>query len=49
MTKSIFVDGHETQVTTNLEAALRHLRDSDNALTIWVDAICIIQADNEEK
>ncbi|KAJ9637159.1 hypothetical protein H2199_007445 [Coniosporium tulheliwenetii] len=49
VTKPIFVDGGETQITTNLEDALRHLRDPDNALTVWIDALCINQASDEEK
>jgi hypothetical protein len=36
------------QVTTNLERALRHLRDRALERILWVDAICINQADREE-
>jgi hypothetical protein len=45
----IFIDGHVFSVTTNLYAALLCLRDRDIARTVWVDAICIDQANQEEK
>jgi hypothetical protein len=45
----IFMDDHVLSVTTNLYAALLHLRDRDIARTVWVDAICIDQANQEEK
>ncbi|RYN18332.1 hypothetical protein AA0113_g9745 [Alternaria arborescens] len=48
-TKPIEVDGFKIRVTTNLEQALRHLRDVKNDLTLWVDAVCINQSDNSEK
>jgi hypothetical protein len=48
-TKPIEVDGFKTRVTTNLEQALRHLRDVKNDLTLWVDAVCINQSDVPEK
>ena len=35
-------------VTTNLEKALRHLRDRVSGRILWVDAICINQSDWEE-
>lgn len=49
ITRPIFVDGIEVQVTTNLEAALWHIRSAESVLTMWVDALCINQADNSEK
>jgi hypothetical protein len=48
-TESIEVDGYEIQVTANLEQALRHLRDTEDDLTLWVDAVCINQSDTSEK
>lgn len=33
----------------HLDAALRQLRKADGSLNLWVDAICINQADKEEK
>lgn len=48
-TKPIFVNGVETQVTTNLEAALRHIREEICVKVLWVDALCINQKDEAEK
>jgi hypothetical protein len=35
-------------VTSNCESALRHLREAERTRTLWVDAICIDQSDDEE-
>jgi hypothetical protein len=49
------VENHEPlvfrpwQVTANLELALRYLRREERAVTLWVDALCINQADDDEK
>jgi len=43
------LDSCQIRVTRNLHAALKRLRFSDRPRTLWVDAICINQADNEEK
>lgn len=48
-TKPIEVDGFKIRITTNLEQALRHLRDVKNDLTLWVDAVYINQSDSSEK
>lgn len=37
------------EVTTNLEAGLRHLRGNVNEKVLWIDAICIDQGSGEEK
>jgi hypothetical protein len=55
ITEDIFVNGHKHPVTTSLASALRcvpqHLSQSKHAAgqKLWVDAICINQADNDEK
>ncbi|KAF4958811.1 hypothetical protein FGADI_2155 [Fusarium gaditjirri] len=55
VTEAILVNGHRIQVTTNLISALRyapyHLNRLENAtsMKLWVDAICINQADDAEK
>jgi hypothetical protein len=40
-TKSIFVDNNEVKVAVNLEDALRHIRKTDEAVCLWIDALCI--------
>jgi hypothetical protein len=49
ITEPITVNGAEFQVTTNLAAALRYLRQSDTINMLWVDALCINQLDDIEK
>ena len=46
---SIDVDGSVLSVRTNLHAALLHLRDHFVDRILWIDAICINQADEDEK
>ncbi|KAI1453301.1 HET-domain-containing protein [Annulohypoxylon moriforme] len=49
---TINIDGDDFPVTTNLLVALRHLRSvlgTDNPITLWVDAVCINQADLDER
>jgi hypothetical protein len=42
ITTPILINGIERHVTTNLEAALQHLRVSEHICKLfWVDAICI--------
>lgn len=48
-TEKIYVNEEEVTVTSNLLAALRHLRDVEEVRTLWVDAICINQSDQDEK
>ncbi|KAF2102642.1 hypothetical protein NA57DRAFT_33223, partial [Rhizodiscina lignyota] len=40
---------HYFHVTTNLEAALRHLRLKEKERIIWIDAICIDQGNRKER
>lgn len=42
-------DGHKLPISRNLEAALRQFRLPTDPLSLWVDAICINQANPEEK
>jgi hypothetical protein len=49
VTAPIMVDYHVMSVTLNLEKALRQLRRSAQLGEIWIDAICINQADISEK
>ena len=48
-TEAIEIDGRPFQVTKNLLAALRRLRRIRDWEYIWIDAICINQADIDEK
>ncbi|KAF4952510.1 hypothetical protein FGADI_6745 [Fusarium gaditjirri] len=36
-------------ITESLETALRHFRKPDEVIPLWIDQICINQADNKEK
>ncbi|KAF3070244.1 hypothetical protein CFAM422_006775 [Trichoderma lentiforme] len=45
----IFCDGVPFPVTKNLESALRHLRQTEDERTLWVDAICINQGNIPER
>ncbi|KAL5623766.1 hypothetical protein FOBRF1_003016 [Fusarium oxysporum] len=36
-------------ITESLETALRYFRKPDEVITLWIDQICINQADNKEK
>jgi hypothetical protein len=49
VTHGIICDGMSLQVTQNVAEALRALRDPIAAERIWIDAICIDQANNMEK
>jgi hypothetical protein len=48
-TKHILVNGCPFSITSNLESALRHLRDMKTTLRVWADALCINQSDEMEK
>lgn len=45
----IICSGQRLHITPNLHAALLQLRDSNTPRTVWVDAICINQANDAEK
>jgi hypothetical protein len=45
----ILCDGVKLPLSKNSFSALRHLRGKFGPITIWIDAICINQKDNEEK
>ncbi|GES61681.1 HET-domain-containing protein [Aspergillus terreus] len=47
--QAIFIDNQYLPVTANLHAALLHLRDAAIERVIWIDAICINQADPIER
>ncbi|KAI1174965.1 heterokaryon incompatibility protein-domain-containing protein [Nemania sp. FL0916] len=49
ITTSITVNTEPLQISCNLYLALRHLRSSTHSITLWVDAICINQADTDER
>ncbi|KAG8529616.1 uncharacterized protein KY384_006253 [Bacidia gigantensis] len=42
-------DGHQVKITQNLAAALRRFRREDSARTLWVDSVCINQANLQER
>lgn len=45
----ILIGGRRHYVTENLHEALQRLRDDSLERTLWIDAICINQADEKEK
>jgi hypothetical protein len=45
----VYVDGKPFPVTQNLFDALRDLRDFQRVQRLWIDAICINQADEKER
>lgn len=48
-TKQISLDGCWFFATESLEIALRYLRYQDTPRILWIDALCINQADNRER
>lgn len=46
---SILIENRTFPVRKNLAAALRHLRDRDTTRTLWIDALCIDQDNDDEK
>jgi len=49
VTAEIKVGGISTQITTNLFAALKRLREKTDVQWVWADALCINQKDIAEK
>lgn len=49
VTRPITLNGHTFKITTNLEAAIRHLRFRDGDRVFWIDAISVNQTDNDER
>ncbi|KAF2110904.1 heterokaryon incompatibility protein-domain-containing protein [Lophiotrema nucula] len=47
--KTIFIDSTSVGITRNLHDALEDLQLAYQERTLWVDAVCINQADNEER
>ena len=49
MQKHVLVDGYHIDINDNLESFLRHRREPETVVSLWVDAICINQTDLTEK
>ncbi|RDW57329.1 hypothetical protein BP5796_12779 [Coleophoma crateriformis] len=45
----VLLNGCKHSVTASLESALRRLRQSDDDVSIWADALCINQSNNSER
>lgn len=45
----MYCSGRTLSITSNLDIALRHLRLHADSRTLWVDAVCINQADVDER
>jgi hypothetical protein len=48
-THSVWLPETELRITHSLDEAIRHLRRKDEAVTLWIDQICINQDDDKEK
>ena len=48
-TRQLTVNGKHLKVKANLWLALAHLRSSTNSLVIWIDSLCIDQANTKER
>jgi hypothetical protein len=46
---SVFLDGKEVKIQSNLQSALRQLKENGCTSWIWADALCINQSDTAEK
>ncbi|KAK6441768.1 hypothetical protein LTR95_001992 [Oleoguttula sp. CCFEE 5521] len=49
LTSSIDLGGEVTDITSNLDVALRNLRHESHSVSLWVDQVCINQSDLREK
>jgi hypothetical protein len=47
--ETILLEGFEFPVTQNLFSGLWHARDRKKRVSLWVDAVCINQADENER
>ena len=47
--KTVICNGHVVSTTRSLFEALQRFRHADTTRTLWADALCINQADDEEK
>jgi hypothetical protein len=45
----IAINRDPLRITRNLEIALQHIRDADESLVLWIDAICIDQSNVSER
>lgn len=45
----VVLDGSPFQISTELEIAIRRLRQTNNTRTLWIDAICINQGNIRER
>ena len=45
----VIADGTPVRVTENLDAAMRYLRRFDQAVFVWIDALCIDQGNTPER
>src|SRR5947209_1153949 len=49
MSASVQIDGRTLAITENLYLALQYLRSEETDRILWVDAICIDQANHQER
>ncbi|KAF2836905.1 HET-domain-containing protein [Patellaria atrata CBS 101060] len=49
LTHKVWLMNSPFYITENLASALHHLQEDDKTLSLWVDAVCINQADEVEK